>query len=47
MDWTSLLHPGFFTRILAKEPRCSMYVPIITGDPSANSEPQDDSLEFI
>jgi hypothetical protein len=39
------LRLGSFTKIVAKEPRCSMYVPIIAGDPSAKSRPQDDSLK--
>jgi len=43
MGRTSLLRPGTFTSILAKEPLCDMYVPIIPGDPSADCGFQDDT----
>jgi len=43
MNLTQLLLPGSFTRIIAKKPRHLISVSIITGDPSANTRPQDDS----
>ena len=43
MNRPLLLRPGSFARIIAKEPRHRVYVPIFAGDPSANSGPQDDS----
>ncbi|HWY67709.1 MAG TPA: hypothetical protein VNX88_03540 [Terriglobales bacterium] len=43
MNRIQLQLPGSFTKILAKEPRSYIFVPVIAGDPSANAGPQDDS----